>query len=207
MLFRSDLAGGTAKQLFANQNLHPRGFEWTPDSKGFYFSAPYTTHPYLYNAAINLLYTYDVASSRHQKIELDWENGLGGYGGGVTPAPDGFLALLANGARNKAARYTKSGSGWTRQWIEGDHAANVLGFAIPDDGSFAIYTYTTASTPGVQMIARLSGNKLSEPKPFIETNAGWKKKPIAKTELVTWKGALDEQVEGKIGRASCRERV
>jgi dipeptidyl aminopeptidase/acylaminoacyl peptidase len=67
---------------------------------------------------------------------------------------------------------------------------------VPDDGSFAIYTYTTASTPAVQMIAKLSGNKVTEAKPFIESNAGWKKKPAAKTELVTWKGALNEQVEG-----------
>lgn len=195
VVFLHELAAGTSKQLFANDKLYPRGFEWTPDSKSFYFAAPYTTHPYLYNASINLLYSYDVASGRHQKIELDWENGLGGYGG-ITPAPDGFLALLANGARNKVARYTRSGSGYTRQWIEGDHATNMMGLTLPDDGSFVIYTHTTASVPAVQMIAKLSGNKVTEAKPFIETNAGWKKKPIAKTELVTWKGALDEQVEG-----------
>jgi dipeptidyl aminopeptidase/acylaminoacyl peptidase len=193
--FFHDLATGASKQLFANDKLYPRGFDWSLDSKSFYFVAPYTTHPYLYNASISLLYTYDVASGRHQKIELDWENALGGYGG-ITPTPDGFLALLANGARNKAARYTKSGTGWTRQMLEGDHAANIQGFAVADDGSFAVYTYSTASAPAVQMLAKLSGNKLTDAKPFIETNAGWKKKPIAKTELVTWKGALDEQVEG-----------
>jgi dipeptidyl aminopeptidase/acylaminoacyl peptidase len=193
--FFHDLAAGSSKQLFASEKLLPRGFDWTQDSKSFYFVAPYTTHPYLYNASINLLYTYDVASGRHQKIELDWENGLGGYGG-ITPTPDGFLALLASGARNKAGRYTRSGSGWTRQWIEGEHATNMMGFTVPDDGSFAIYTYSTASVPAVQMLAKLDGNKIREAKPFIETNAGWKKKPIAKTELVTWKGALDEQVEG-----------
>lgn len=196
VVFLHELAAGTSKQLFANDKLYPRGVDWTADSKSFYFAAPYTTHPYLYNASINLLYAYDVASGRHQKIELDWENGLGGYGGGATVTQDGFIALLANGARNKAARYTKSGAGFTRQWIEGDHATNMMGFAVPDDGSFAIYTYTTASAPAVQMIAKLNGNKVTEAKPFIETNAGWKKKPIAKTELVTWKGALDEQVEG-----------
>jgi len=195
VVFFHDLAAGTSKQLFANERLYPRGFDWTQDSKSFYFAAPYTTHPYLYNASVNLLYSFDVASGRHQKINLDWENGLGGYSG-TTPTPDGFLALLASGARNKAARYTKSGSGYTRRMIEGDHATNIEGFTLSDDGTVAIYTYSTASVPEVQVSAKLVGNRLTDAKPFIETNAGWKKKPIAKTELITWKGALDEQVEG-----------
>lgn len=195
VVFFHDLAAGTSKQLFANERLYPRGFDWTQDSKSFYFAAPYTTHPYLYNASVNLLYSFDVASGRHQKINLDWENGLGGYSG-ITPTPDGFLALLASGARNKAARYTKSGSGYTRRMIEGDHATNIEGFTLSDDGTVAIYTYSTASVPEVQVSAKLVGNRLTDAKPFIETNAGWKKKLIAKTELITWKGALDEQVEG-----------
>jgi formylglycine-generating enzyme required for sulfatase activity/poly(3-hydroxybutyrate) depolymerase len=111
----------------------------------------------------------------------------------VAVTPDGFLALLSNGARHKLARYTRSGSSWTRAWIE---TPGVQSAAVSDDGAQVIYSYSTASEPAVWMLAKLDGAKISDAKPFIESNPGFKKKPISKTELVYWKGAQDEQVEG-----------
>ncbi len=194
--FLHDLKGGASKQLFVGEKLHARGFRWTADSKGFYFTAPYSTHPYLYNASISLAYRYDIASGRHTRIDLAWENGLAGGFGGLEAAPDGFVSLLANGARNKAARYTRGADKWTKQDIEGEHAANIHGLLLSDDAKSIAYLYSTASTPPVWMLAKLDGNRIVEPKPLIEANAGFKKKPIAKSELVRWKGALDEEVEG-----------
>jgi len=190
VVFLHNLKTGQSTELFAGQNLYPRGFSFTNDSKGFYFSAPYTTHPYLYNASVNLLYYYDLGAAKLTKVDLDWENGLTG---GVDVTPDGFLALLANGARNNLARYTRSGDKWTRAWID---TPGVQSLVISDDGSTIVYAYSTASTPSVWMLAKLAGSAISDAKPFIESNAPFKKKPISKTELVYWKGALDEQVEG-----------
>jgi dipeptidyl aminopeptidase/acylaminoacyl peptidase len=191
--FLHDLKNKKSTQLFTDGKLLPRGFEWTADSKGFYFSAPYTTHPYLYNASVNLLYYYDVAPARLTKVNLDWDNGLSG---GASLTPDGFVALLASGARNRAARYTRAGDTWTRAWLEGGHAAYLHGIRVSDDGKSVLYNYSTSSIPPVWMSAALEGAKLSDPKPAVEANSAWKKKPLARTELVTWKGALDEQVEG-----------
>lgn len=188
--FLHDLKSGKSTQLFTDGKVLPRSFNWTTDSKGFYFSAPYTTHPYLYNASVNLLYFYDVAASKMTRVDLGWENGLSS---GVSLTPDGFVALLANGARNRAARYTRSGDAWTKTWIETE---NVQTVTVSDDGQQIIYTTSTSSEPAKWMLAKLEGARFAEAKTFLEPNSDWKKKPIAKTELVTWKGAQDEQVEG-----------
>ncbi len=188
--FLHDLTTGKSVELFAGDKLYPRGFQWTGDSKGFYFSAPYTTHPYLFNASVSRMYYYDVAASKRIDVDLAWENGLS-FGWSVTP--DGFVALMANGARNKVARYTRQGDTWTRAWIEADGVQTVK---VSDDGKQIVYTHSTASSPAKWMLAGLDGAKFTDAKPFVETNKGFLKKPIAKTEVITWKGALDDQIEG-----------
>jgi dipeptidyl aminopeptidase/acylaminoacyl peptidase len=191
--FLHDLKNNKSTQLFANEKLYPRAFEWTRDSKGFYFSAPYTTHPYLYNASVNYVYYYDLVGAKHAQVPLDWDNGASF---GLSATADGFVGMLVNGARDKAARFTRSGDTWTRQWLEGDGVEILRAPTVSEDGKQIVYTSTTASKPPVWMIAKLDGAKISEAKPLLETNSGWKNKPLAKTEIVHWTGALNEQVEG-----------
>lgn len=197
--FLTRLATGESVELFAGQKLYPRSFHWKADSKSFYFTAPYTTHPYLFNASITKLYHFPMtlaeplaaaAKAKPAEVPLDWENALA-----ARPAvtPDGFVALLANGARNRAARYYESGNTWLREWIDEPDVHQVLATL---DGQRIVYVKSNASTPPVYMVARLSGNRFEEPKPFIETNENFKKKTIAKTEVIRWKGALDEEIEG-----------
>lgn len=194
-VFLLDVKNGKNTQLFADGKLLLRGIEWRDDSKGFYFTAPYTTHPYLYNASIDLAYWFDVSTMKHEKIDLGWDNGLDGYGG-VSPVKDGFVTLLTNGARNKAARYTLSGGTWSKAMIEGEHAAALMSIKATDKGDEVFYTYTTASTPAVWYRAKLDGAKLADPKKVLSVTPAWEKKPVSKTELVYWTGALNEKVEG-----------
>ncbi len=191
--FLHDLKKATAARLFADGKLLPTDIAFSPDSKGFYFSAPYTSHPIYNNAAIQLLYYHDLAAGRTTPVPLDWENGLSA---GFAPTPDGFLALLANGARHRAARYTRGPSAWTRAWIEGDHAAGLAGIEITEDGRTVVYRYSTASVPEQLFTATLDGPALKSHKSVTSLNGGFRKKPLAKTELVYWKGARDERVEG-----------
>lgn len=192
--FLWDLAASSSTQLFADGKTPLRDVAWTPDSKGFYYSYAYSSHPVYLNAYVMRAGWYDLASKSASPVDLQWDNGLAGR---IEPLPDGgFLALLANGARNRAARYARNGSAWSRAWIEGDHAAHLFGFNVTEDGKQVIYTYTNSSTPSSFQLAALNGPKLDSPKPFLELNSGFKKKPLSKTELVTWKGALDETVEG-----------
>lgn len=191
--FLHDLKKGASTQLFAGLKLQARNFNFTRDSKGFYFMAPFNNHAYLLNAFVTRMYYYDLAAGSHVEVPLNWERGAG-FSYDVTQ--DGFVAVLLNGARNRAARFTRSGGGWTRAWLEGEHAENIFSLTTAFDGKSVVYNYTTASKPTIWMRAGLDNARLVEPKPLIRTNAGWDKKTIAKTEIITWKGALDEEIEG-----------
>lgn len=191
--FLHDLASGVATQLFADGKLMPGQIDWTPDSKGFYFSAPYTTHPKYTSAAISLLYYFDLATKKESKVDLDWENGLSG---GFELRPDGFAATLANGMRPRAAVYRREGERFVRTWVESEHNPHIFTMRFSDDGKTVVYRHTNASKPVQWFVAQADGAKFTSPKPLTELNAGWKKRTFAKTELMTWKGARDEQVEG-----------
>ncbi len=191
--FLHDLKSGASKQLFPDGKLLPSQIAFSPDNRGFYFSAPYTTHPRYLNASIQLLYYFDLASGSATQINLDWENALAM---GFVPTSDGFLASLANGARPRLALYRRAPQGWTRSWVESEHAGNIFSLEAALDGKTILYRYGAASVPSQWYAATLEGNALRGPRPITELNAGLKKKPLAKTELVYWKGARDEQVEG-----------
>src|SRR5207244_13240390 len=87
---------------------------------------------------------------------------------GFVPVADGFLALLADGARNRAARFTRTADGWKREWVTGEHAANLFGLAASDDGKAVVFVHTSAATPPQWYHARLDGARLTGPKPFAE---------------------------------------
>jgi dipeptidyl aminopeptidase/acylaminoacyl peptidase len=193
--FLHDLKKGTAKQLFAGGKLLPGRFSWSPDNGGFYFSAPFTTHPKYHNAAIQLLYYFDLAAGRETQVNLDWENGLAmGFGA----VPGGVLALVANGVRPRAALYMRDGSAWKRSWVESEHAGNIFGLETGGDGKTVLYDHSTASVPEQWYAAQLEGSALKNAKPITDLNPGLKKKTIAKTEPMRWKGARGEEVEGML---------
>ncbi len=190
-----DLKTGAATQLFPDGKILPRQVRFTPDDKGFYFIAPYTTHPKYIFAEIAKLYYYDLGTRRHTAVNLDWERGLGSD---YAVVPGGVVALLADGVRYKAALYTKKGDSWTRQWLEGKHVSNIFGLEASPDGKRIVYDYSTGSKPDQWYGARLAGAVLVDAKQFTKLNEYLAGKPFAKAEAVRWKGARDEEVEGML---------
>ncbi|MGD1010468.1 MAG: prolyl oligopeptidase family serine peptidase [Candidatus Aminicenantales bacterium] len=188
-----DLVKGGRKELFAGQRIVPMGVERARDGSGFYIAAPYSTDPRFFTASITLVYFYDLASGQSVKVDLDWENGLGG---GLRATPDGFVALLAAGVRLQPARYVKSGLAWKRADIEGEHAKNLSGISVSPDARTVVYEYSTSSLPAQWFRATLEGNKLVNAVRSTDLNPGFKNKTTAKTEVIRWKGALSEEVEG-----------
>jgi dipeptidyl aminopeptidase/acylaminoacyl peptidase len=189
--FLHDLKNRTSKRLFDGGKLLPRAVEWRADSKGFYFSAPYTTHPKYLNAAVEKMYVYDVAAGAATEIPLDWERGLGQ---GIVATGDGFIAALADGVRPKLARYRSTDGRWQREFLQGEHASNI--FSMELAGGRLVYRFTTASIPDQWYAARLNGARIEAPKQVITLNSGRSKKQAAKSETIRWKGAKDEEVEG-----------
>jgi dipeptidyl aminopeptidase/acylaminoacyl peptidase len=192
-VFLCDLEKGTSKEILAGKRLVPLGIRAAPDGSGFYFAAPYSSDPRFFTASVTRLYFYDLAAGKEVKVDLGWENGLGG---GLETTPDGFVTLLAAGMRFLPARYVKTGPAWKRTDLEGEHVKNLFGFAVSRDAKVMIYDHSTPSTPTQWYRAALDGNKLTGPVRLTDLNPEFKDKAIARTEIVRWTGALGEEIEG-----------
>lgn len=193
-VFLHDLETGERKQLFGDRKFNPGVPRWTRDGKGFFLTSDYTSHPLYVHATITELYHYDLAADRISKVDLGWDNGLASHNIEVTD--DGFLALLAAGARNRPARFRRAGETWQREWLSGERASNLFDLKLGKDDHTLLYNFSTASTPEQWYRARLDGASIQPTAPLTDLNPGYKSKTLARTEIVRWKGALDEDVEG-----------
>jgi dipeptidyl aminopeptidase/acylaminoacyl peptidase len=195
--FLYDLASGKSQQLFTDGKVLPTRIRWKLDSTGFYAVSPYSTHPTYRVAVVDQLYYYDLPGQRTVKVDLGWENELGIEARNeIAITPNGFLALLAAGARFRLARYTGDGATWKRTWMEGENASNVFDIEASKDGKTIVYDLGTASRPGQYFRAALGESTLGAPVALTEQNASYQKKPAAKSEVARWKGSRDEDVEG-----------
>ncbi len=193
-----NLTDSTEKQIFTEERGRPYGFEWTPDSSGFYAWAPYSSDPKFLTASIILLSYYDVASGKSVKLPLDWENGIGSD---LAATQDGFIVGLAAGPYFEMVRYTRVKTGdawiWKHAALEGGHARNMQFFEATENGKIIAYQYSTASKMPQLYSAQLNGNKLSGAQQLTKLNDKLvKNREFAKTEVIHWKGSNDEQVEG-----------
>ena len=193
-----NLIDGTEKPIFTEGRVRPYGFAWAPDNSGFYAWTPYSTDPKFLTATITQLYFYDLATAQSSQVPLDWESGVGSD---LVATPDGFVTGLAAGAHFATSRYghTKSGNGWTwkRAALEGEHAGNIQYFEISEDGKTIVYFYSTASKLPQIYRAQLDGAKLVSPVQLTKLNEGLSQhRAFAKSEVIRWKGANDEEVEG-----------
>jgi dipeptidyl aminopeptidase/acylaminoacyl peptidase len=191
------------RTIFEGTRIIPQVVEWSPDSSGFYAVSPHTTHPKYIMAFIGLLYHYDVAGHDHRRVNIDWNAGVafandpaGSDLVGVQATGDGFIALLADGVRFKPARYVRSGDRWSRAWITGEHERNIFGWNLAPNGSTVVYDHSTASTPGQWFRGDLNGTELEPAFRITHLNPGFDDKPMPRSEMVSWIGALDEKVDG-----------
>jgi dipeptidyl aminopeptidase/acylaminoacyl peptidase/formylglycine-generating enzyme required for sulfatase activity len=193
-----NLSNGTEKQIFTEGRVRPFRFEWAADGSGFFAAAPYSTDPKFLTATILKDYFYELASGKATEIPADWENG---FSFGIEHAAGGFIADLAAGSHSELARYTaeKTASGWTwhRQPLTGEHVKNIQGFALSEDGKTIVYQHSTASKLPQIYRAQLDGNKIISPVQITKLNEGLVTgRTFAKTEVIRWKGSIDEEVEG-----------
>ncbi|MGA8036786.1 MAG: prolyl oligopeptidase family serine peptidase [Candidatus Acidiferrales bacterium] len=188
-----NLATGERKQIFEGQRIVPNAFVWARDNSGFYVAAPYSSDPNFLTATVERVYFYDLGADKVVEVNLDWDRGLGGS---LQATEDGFIALLADGVYTKAARYTRHGSTWSRKSVTGEHEKHYFSLVLGDDAKTVIYKYSTASLPTQFYRARLEGTRIAGQQQFTELNPSFKDKPIAKTEVIHWTGANDEEVEG-----------
>jgi len=176
----------------------PRGFKFTPDGKGFYFSAETSSDPEWNGAGISELYYYELVSGGYTKVGLDWENGLSGefflHGSDV-------IVQLANGPLRKVRYYEKEGDSWKWKDIElGDQQEHVVIQAFNEKTGRLIYQHSTASQLPEYYLAKIKVSRrvvtLEDRQTLTSLNGKLKKKPIAKSEVIYWEGAKGDTVNG-----------
>ena len=188
-----NLANGDRKQIFTNERIQPSEIEWARDNSGFYVVAPFSSDPRFLVATVERVYFYDLAAAKSAEVNLDWDRG---FARSLQATNDGFIALLADGVYAKPMRFTRHGATWSRKSISSDDNRHYFSFQLGDDGKTLIYEYSTASVPTQFFRARLDGTKISGPLQITDLNPSFKGKTIAKTEVLHWKGANDDDVEG-----------
>jgi dipeptidyl aminopeptidase/acylaminoacyl peptidase len=193
-----ELESGKSVQIFSELRVRPEGFEWAADNSGFYMATPFSTDARFMTAGITIVYFLDVVTGKSTQVNLDSPNGLGFD---LQTVPGGFLALLAAGSHDDLAYYAaeKGAAGWTwkRQSISGEHAKNLEGFRASDDGKTIVYSTSNASKLSQPYRAQLDAGKIVSPVQLAKLNEGLVKgRAYARSEIVRWKGANNEEVEG-----------
>src|SRR5271156_1227951 len=188
-----NLATGERTQIFAGERIQPSDVAWARDNSGFYVVAPYSDDARFLVAAVARVYFYDLAAGKSSEVNLDWDRG---FARSLEATNDGFIALLADGVYTKPVRFTRHGGTWPRKSISGEDEKHYFSFALGEDGKTLIYEHSTASVPTQFFRAKLDGTKISAPLQITNLNPGFKNKPVAKSEVLQWKGANDDDVEG-----------
>lgn len=187
------------KQLILEEAYQtPNSFAFTADNGGFYFSSVQSSNPEWNGAGIDLLHYFDLPTKKAQQVDLQWDWGLGSS---FEVAGNDVLVVLANGPLKKLAYYQKKGNEWTYKNVEAEGMESHLNpAALAVNKEDILYTYSTASTPTQYLKGKLSngrkGARISKEGPLTELNKHLANKKIGKSEVMRWKGALDEEVSG-----------
>jgi dipeptidyl aminopeptidase/acylaminoacyl peptidase len=188
-----NLATGERTQILTNERIRPDTIAWSRDNSGFYLVAPFSDDPRFFTASVDRIYFYDLSAGKPTEVNLDWDRG---FARSLDATNDGFIALLADGVYTKPVRFTRHGNTWSRKTISSPDEKHYFNFELGEDGKTLVYEYSTASTPTQFFAARLDGAKIAAPVQITNLNAGFKNKTIAKTEVLHWQGANDNDVEG-----------
>jgi dipeptidyl aminopeptidase/acylaminoacyl peptidase len=196
-----DLSTGNRKQIFSERKYNVARVRWSPDGKGLYVASEFTTHPNYVHAAITELYHYDFASGAIAKVDIDSKGISGGI---LEPMKDGVLALEAGGTENPTIRIRRvTGFDVARmKWVDAWERSYVFGtiwvsdLKLGKDGKTVVYKSSDSSTPDRWYRGQLKGDDIKERRLLVNVNPSFDKKTRAETEIVEWKGALNEKVEG-----------
>ena len=193
----TNLRTGASHVIFDGTRTIPYNITWAGDGTGFYFTNDTTTSPRYRTATVETLDFYDMASGRTIPVDHSWPRGVVG---GLRVTPDGVVANLGNGVFVQPARYVRHGAGvtatWARTLVTGAHADNAFDFDLSPDGRTIVYRYTRANVPPQLFGATLDGAHVTADTQLTNLNPSFRDEPQPKVEIVHWKGARDEQVEG-----------
>jgi len=176
----------------------PGNFTFTADNTGFYFVSVKSSDPEWNGAGISLLHYYSLDDNAVKNVPIDWDWGLGS---GFDVFGNDVMVGLANGATIKLAYLQKDGDSWKKKPVDaGARDEHVTVTAVGKNHKKMVYVYSTASIPPQYRIADLKIGRRSVSLPggeeVFEINNHLDKKKKAKTEVITWTGALGDEING-----------
>jgi len=190
-----DLATGARRRILETSRVAPVAIAWAPDGSGLYVAYPYSTHPVYLQATVTRLGFYDISGDRWIPIDLGWARELSEIGFAVVP--EGFIAQLADGVRFRPARYVRQRDGWRMTELTGEHAGKMFeSWSVSRDGRRVAYTMSGAGSPDQPYVARLDGPVIRDAKHIVELNPSFARKRLPRVEIIRWRGAQGDQVEG-----------
>jgi dipeptidyl aminopeptidase/acylaminoacyl peptidase len=197
--FLVDLATGQRRELLAGQRMEPIAPIFSADGRALFFVNARSGHSLYRTAAVLELHRLDLASGALKQVALGSDRGLSDDGFVVWPLPAGagsdVVAVRVDGVRQHALRYAEQGGGWQGAPLEGK-LDMLEDLAVSRDGRRILYVSSALDRPGQVFAAKLDGAKVSGETQLSELNAGFEAKDKGRAEIVNWKGALDETVEG-----------
>ncbi|MDZ7715308.1 MAG: prolyl oligopeptidase family serine peptidase [Balneolaceae bacterium] len=188
------------QQILAEGYQTPGNFTFREDNKGFYFVSVQSSDPQWNGAGITLLHHYNLKENAPEQIPLDWDWGLGS---GFDISGNAVFAGLANGTTVKPIYIEPYNNGWRKREVQVNGSVRLSSFSVLDvnykEDKVAFVT-SDASTPPKYYAAELGHNRttavIKDARELFEINTHLKDKTKAKTEVVTWTGAMDDEITG-----------
>lgn len=192
-----DLATGERERLLEGEDVRPYSVQWARDGGGVYLSYPYSTHPVYVTASVTRMGFYDLSGGGEgrgfRRVDLDWRRELGA---GFQVVPGGFVALLADGVHYRPARYERTGDGWRRTSLEGEHVPHIYEWRVAPDGRRVAYRTSTAELPPRPYVAGLEDGRIQGARSLATLDPALRERPMPRAEIVRWAGARGDTVEG-----------
>jgi len=192
--FLIDLSRLASQELFTEPDFKPQMIAWDYGSRGFYFSIRRTSDYLNEGPGADFLYYFDLKSMKFREIELNWDWGL--FYLGFSVRPDGFITSLANGSRPRWRRYFKVRNGYRYRELKGEHVANIYALYIHPDKDMVIYEYSRASVPPIWYKGHLKRERVVSEGEVVRLNRHLDGKRLARAEVIKWKGAMNDEIEG-----------
>lgn len=194
LYYLKNLKTGEITQILKDFEFPAYEFQFAKNSEGFYFISTFASDPKWNGAGIGELYYYDLTSLKVSKVNLNWEFGVGN---GYNIVGNDVMVSLANKATVGLTYYKKNQNSWQNLRVDlGDKNNHVGILGVSDKGNKVVYNYSTASKLPTYFVANLDNNTINNSQELIKLNTNFDKKSISKSEVMTWKGYNNEEVDG-----------
>ncbi len=192
--FLVDLSNGARREVMSAPYVAPYDFQWDAKGDGVYCRRAVASDSTDTYVSIDELFYFDLRTESLRKVDAGMENGLGSR---YVVVEDGVVAAMADGVRDRIVHLKTSGHRVVKkETLAAEGRRNIRLAAGARNGSRIVYSISDASTVPDIMTATLRRGSLAGKKTLVTLNKGLRGKSLATSEVIRWKGALGDEVEG-----------